>query len=634
MTDLPLELRLAHIVHEDEDLDAIPDPPYDPGVEARLRARLAVATLLSHARRAMRAAAAIVLLAIAACGGDSASPRDPGGEPRPAVATVSVASLGRTLAIGERVTVGVELRDATGRPITDRTVVWASSNPAVVRIAASGSAIGVTAGTATITATAEGRQGSTRVEVAPSAVATVEVGPAELSLAPGAQGTLQATARDAANQVVTGRPVAWSSEATGIATVAPDGRVTGVAAGDTRIVATVDGRAAAATVRVRAPGVSRLELSPAALTLEMDDAATVTATLYDAQGRVVGGQVVQWRTSDARIATIAGSVASGVVGAVQPGTATITASAAGHVATAAVTVPAHPLVADLVYLGPDPSGTGPGRIWIAPADGGPHASIPLPGIYNFATIDDLAPSPDGTRIAFTANSMDHTAGRVRMDIWVVHRDGSGLRRLTTEFESNEEQPAWSPDGTRIAYRGTRGGSDSDIWVMHADGTGQVNLTADAASDAMHEEWPAWSPDGARIAYGALVLPTGHAELWTMAPDGTGRQRLTSSVDRYDWEPAWSPDATRLAFIRAGTGMGAELHVLHVAGATPGRLEVIPIPISQLAPSWSPDGRYLAISSNHEGPFEIYTLRPDGRGLVRRTWSHAPGSYEPGWLRRP
>src|SRR6185436_7223043 len=95
------------------------------------------------------------------------------------------------------------------------------------------------------------------------------------------------------------------------------------------------------------------------------------------------------------------------------------------------------------------------------------------------------------RIAFVSNR--DSAG---IDIYLMDPDGSNVRRLTTD-SSSEAQPAWSPDGGRIAFvSDRRGAGGTDIYVMDTLGTNVVNLTNDAAVDLA----PAWSPDNQKIAF--------------------------------------------------------------------------------------------------------------------------------------
>jgi Tol biopolymer transport system component len=131
-------------------------------------------------------------------------------------------------------------------------------------------------------------------------------------------------------------------------------------------------------------------------------------------------------------------------------------------------------------------------------------------------------SPDGRRIAFAAkgpepppSSASHT------DIYVMNADGSGKRKLTHNERYNAE-PAWSPDGRKIAFRSSRNGN-RDIYVMNLDGSGKRNLTRNPARDGS----PSWSPDGRRIAF--VSDRDGRLEAHVMNADGSGQRSLTQGT---------------------------------------------------------------------------------------------------------
>ena len=155
------------------------------------------------------------------------------------------------------------------------------------------------------------------------------------------------------------------------------------------------------------------------------------------------------------------------------------------------------------------------RIFVANPDG--------TGFLNL--VDGVGPtwSPDG-RIAFTNG----------VDLQGMNADGTGVVNLTTETTPNvaNDLPAWSPDGTKIAFRSNRSGH-SDLYVMNADGSGVARLTADAATEGR----PAWSPDGTKIAFSSDR--DGDYEIYVMNADGSGVVRLTDNA-AFDERPAWTP----------------------------------------------------------------------------------------------
>jgi Tol biopolymer transport system component len=131
-------------------------------------------------------------------------------------------------------------------------------------------------------------------------------------------------------------------------------------------------------------------------------------------------------------------------------------------------------------------------------------------------------SPDGRRIAFTRPRPPKVPGPCcdlsAADIYVMNADGSGSRKLTHSAGRNAE-PAWSPDGRKIAFRSTRNGGNREIYVMNADGSNQRNLTRNPAKDVR----PSWSPDGRRIAF--VSDRDGRLEAHVMNADGSGQRSL-------------------------------------------------------------------------------------------------------------
>jgi Tol biopolymer transport system component len=260
-------------------------------------------------------------------------------------------------------------------------------------------------------------------------------------------------------------------------------------------------------------------------------------------------------------------------------------------------------------------------------------AVPVAGGYFM----DPAPSPDGSRIAFVVAWTTEWIGQVDGDLWVANRDGTGMTRLTTA-EGLDDQPAWSPDGRKIAFRSVRDAGRSQVWVMNADGTAQTNLTPrgpESPPTVVASAGPSWSPDGARIAYSSGVLGRGDHRVWTMSADGSDKRQVTSgsSLDgETDGEPTWSPDGTRIAFRRMNPyTFGSDIAVVELIGITGGRVTRLALTGEQTSPAWSPDGWLLAFTSTHDGyTAEIYTARPDGRRVVRRT-TNGEGRT-PAWIR--
>jgi Tol biopolymer transport system component len=152
------------------------------------------------------------------------------------------------------------------------------------------------------------------------------------------------------------------------------------------------------------------------------------------------------------------------------------------------------------------------------------------------------------------------------EIYRMDADGTNETQLTyTPSVSSDEQPSISPDGTKIAFAsnqhyrffGDRENADLlDIYVMNADGTNVRRLTFDAAPtyplDTQSQN-PAWSPDGTRIAYESTRGFEGKGEIFVINADGSGQPINVSNHPDWDTDPAWSPDGTQITFTsdRAG-----------------------------------------------------------------------------------
>jgi Tol biopolymer transport system component len=161
-------------------------------------------------------------------------------------------------------------------------------------------------------------------------------------------------------------------------------------------------------------------------------------------------------------------------------------------------------------------------IWTMKTDGSDrHLLVHLDG-------DQLYPSysPDMSKVAFTTPVS--TGDRA---IFTMSPDGSGLTKVFDIPGAFDSAPAWSPDGSRIAFESDMDG-DSEIYVMNADGSDVRQLT----NNTIHDEGLAWSPDGTRIAF-TSGLDNLNGDIWVMNADGSDPIQLTNSPGRDE-----SPDS--------------------------------------------------------------------------------------------
>jgi uncharacterized protein YjdB len=251
-----------------------------------------------------------------------------------AVATVTVTPSPLTISVGQQTQLAATLKDAAGNVLSGRTVSWSSSNTGVATVSAQGVLTAVAVGSTTITAASEGKSGTTSVTVTQAPVGSVTVAPTSASIGTSKTTTFTATVKDSFGNVLTNRPVAWSSSNPAIATV-NGGVVTGVAVGTATITATAEGKTGTATINVTAIPVATVVVSPMSKAMLVTQIFPLSVTVTDSAGNVVTDRVVTWGSSNTGVATVS---AIGVVTAVATGTATITATSEGKSGAATITV--------------------------------------------------------------------------------------------------------------------------------------------------------------------------------------------------------------------------------------------------------------------------------------------------------
>ena len=254
------------------------------------------------------------------------------------VARVAIAPATTSIVVGATQQLDATATDAAGASITGRPVSWSSRDPGVAVVSSTGQVTGIAAGTATIVATIDGQSATATVTVRPVPVAAVRVTPDNTSIGIGGTVRVGAVITDAAGNTLAGRAVSFESGNTGVARVAEDGTVTGVAAGTATITAISEGVRGTATVQVTATppaAVASVEVDPSTAALAIGQTRNFTAIPRTSDGSVVNGRTVTWSTGASSILTVSGS---GVVTAVGEGTAQVLARVDGVTGTATVTV--------------------------------------------------------------------------------------------------------------------------------------------------------------------------------------------------------------------------------------------------------------------------------------------------------
>ena len=248
--------------------------------------------------------------------------------------------------------------------------------------------------------------------------------------------------------------------------------------------------------------------------------------------------------------------------------------------------------------------------------GGDGSMVPLEQANDRATFP--AWSPDGTKLAYL------TGEPPRRVLVVANADGSDPTNLAAILTGDGF--AWSPDGTRIAYRARtsrEGGNVADALVV-------TNLAGDSSSVevSLAGAWQAfdWSPDGRAFVFtGDPNVPTSRAltspptQLWMQNLDGSGLRRLVDGMTVAT--PHWSPDGSRIVFACHDAGeIGDRFDICLINADGTGFVRLTNGKDLNAAPVWSPDGQWIAFASDRAAnpsqldgriAMSVFVMRPDG-----------------------
>ena len=224
-------------------------------------------------------------------------------------------------------------------------------------------------------------------------------------------------------------------------------------------------------------------------------------------------------------------------------------------------------------------------------------------------------SPDGSQLVTVLRGDNHS------DLVLMDERGALLDQLTSNFSPVSvsesvwaRHPAWSPDGSTIAYCSDASSVDLSLWLIDADGGGARLLVQAMGMGGV--DWPSWSPSGREIAFAAFVHPA--SQIYTVeTASGLVEQLTDHAGGAYD--PAWSPDGERIAYV-AREGGKNDIWVTSLDGLGSTRITQSGASVS---PAWSPEGDHLAFLTLTGSGFdlEVARLETDARAGLRaaETW---------------
>jgi len=221
-----------------------------------------------------------------------------------------------------------------------------------------------------------------------------------------------------------------------------------------------------------------------------------------------------------------------------------------------------------------------------------------------ATDTDPAWSPDGKRIAFVS---DRDGSR---EIWMMKPDGTEMQQVTKKSGACTSLQ-WSPDSKQIAFVSNKTGNDNIYTVDVASGK-ILQLTKKPNPCRQ----PAWSPDGKKITY---TIFGGRWHGYIMNADGTEEEGISGESGAVDM--VWSPDGTQIAFTDARGSRGWRLFVMSADGKNAKLLNKNDNGYGNVYPQWSPDGKRISYGEMVDGVVQVSVIGADGTGAKVITSKH-------------
>ncbi len=226
-------------------------------------------------------------------------------------------------------------RDASGKPVSGRTIAYQSSNPAVATINNTGLVTGIVAGATNISAISDGNIATVKLAVDIRRIASIAIVPGAPSVTQGSSAALVADVRDQLGQPLPEAGVSWSAGNPAVATISPSGVVTGVSLGTGTVRAASGAVSSQAIVTVTSQPVASVQLSPSNASLEVRRTLQLAATALNANGQPISGASFSWSSANPEVASVS---SLGVVTGKAKGEAIVTVSSGGKSASARIAV--------------------------------------------------------------------------------------------------------------------------------------------------------------------------------------------------------------------------------------------------------------------------------------------------------
>ncbi len=484
------------------------------------------------------------------------------------------------LSPGELDTVHVIVATQSNRTVNPLVLQWASSDQSVARISLAGVVTAVGPGKAILTVA--GLLQSKSIEVSVHQVVTkLSVVPRladEVQVPLTGTAKFEAQALTAENAPVPEAPLRWSVADPAIASFDVQTRLlTGRAVGKTQLTVRRPGTGLVVTWNVSVIAGSVKFTQPRA-GIGLNQRHTLRANYADDQGKVLGpASNLTWTSDHAQIAAVG---EDGTVSGAGYGHAKVTATApGGKTATADIYV-----VGEIVVASSRGFPNTPGKFQLYAVERSNLAQL-TKLTPDTTSASDPAFSPDGSRIAFVS-LRDGNA-----EIYVMNADGTGATRVTNDPQP-DGRPAFTPDGQSLVFHSARTAGKQQIWTVNLDGTGLTQLTRDSVNSA-----PTVSPDGQTIAY--VSTRNKDTDIWLMARDGSNQRQFTRSPQQRESEPQFLRDGTLAYLTERREGNRTVQQVMRADLATGATTAITGTDLAIASFAVSPSGDLVALVVNAE-----------------------------------
>ena len=233
-------------------------------------------------------------------------------------------------------------------------------------------------------------------------------------------------------------------------------------------------------------------------------------------------------------------------------------------------------------------------------------------------------SPDGRQIVYVSPCNEKASQYPNSALYLYDIEADTTSLLFSAHVGDFE-PAWSPDGSKIAFTSMRDGS-MQIYVYNKGDSSIARLTS--PGNNIQSRYPAWSPDGTKIAY--TVRRLGLLQIWTMDADGGNKQQLIHPGGSFsDYLPSWSPDGTSLLFSETNASLTAPSSLMRLVLGDE-KAKLVPIPLPVVDAHFSPDGQWIAYETSDTKNQDIFICRLSGGSSPQRLTTIGTTYFDPEW----